>query len=97
MLEFSLELRKDGLSRTVRVGLSGGCSSVGVSYFSFYGTTRLALGTHPSSSGYWVSFPGNSAAGGVTTTRLNGVAKLRMSGCIPLLPLYAYLAWAESS
>jgi hypothetical protein len=97
MLEFSLELRKDGLSRTVRVGLSGGYSSVGVSYFSFLWHNQAGSGDPPILE--WVSgfIPGDSAAGGVTTTRLNGVAKLRMSGCIPLLPLYASLAWAGSS
>jgi len=57
-LEFTLVLREDGLSRTLRVGRSGGYSSVGVSYFSFLQDNEAGSGTHPSSSGYRGSFPG---------------------------------------
>jgi len=35
--------------------------------------------------------------GGILTTRLNPVPRLRISGAIPLLPLYVFLAWTGTS
>jgi hypothetical protein len=42
---------------------------------------------------YWVSFLGVKQPGVMLTTDLHPVLKLRMSGAIPLLPLYAFMAW----
>jgi hypothetical protein len=42
-------------------------------------------------------FPGDEAAGVTLTTHLHLVPKLRMCGAIPLLTLYAFMAWSGTT
>ena len=70
-------------------------SRQGQETFLFSKMSRPALGpTQPPI--HWVpgSFPGSKEVGALKlTTHLNLVLRLRMSGTIPLLPLYAFMVW----
>jgi hypothetical protein len=47
----------------------------------------------PTGSGYWGFLPGGKRPGAKVTIHLHLVSKLKMSGVIPLLPLYAFMGW----
>jgi hypothetical protein len=46
---------------------------------------------------YRRSFRGSTGRGVKLTTQLHPVPRLRMSGAVPLLPLYALLAWSRTT
>ena len=67
---------------------------VGASDSSFLQNVQTASGAHPAlySMGSGVLSRGYSGRGVKLTTHLHLVPRLRMSGAIPLIPLYAFMA-----
>jgi hypothetical protein len=62
---------------------------------SVFQNIQTGSGAHPASCSMGTGFfPGGEAAVGVMlTSHLQLVPRLRMNGAIPLLPLYAFMAW----
>jgi hypothetical protein len=77
-----------------QAGRSGVRVPIGARKFSLLQKVQTASGTHTASysMGSMVNFQEKSGQGVTFTTDLNVVPGLRMSGAIPLLPLYAFMA-----
>jgi hypothetical protein len=82
-------------------GLRAGWSGVsipgwgGVFFYFFSGTSRASLGPTVSHMKWvWAFFSGGKAAAALT---VHLVPRLRMSGAIPTLPLYSFMAWTRKT
>jgi len=65
--------------------------------FSSFQNIQIGSRTHTAwhSVGFGVLSPWQSGKGKKLTTNLHRLQRLRMSGVLPLLPIYALMAWTE--
>ena len=91
-LSWSFESTRDSKSNYWWVRSS---NPVGARYFSFFENVQTGCGAHTASYsvGTGVLPRGYSGRSVKLTAHLHLVPRLRMSGAIPLLPLYAFRVW----